>query len=207
MITKEVIVLADGQFPEHAVPLRLLNSGKSIICCDGAAIKLVKSGLIPEIVIGDLDSLTEEFKIKFSDRLIHDPDQETNDLTKAVNYCIQQGVQKIYILGATGLREDHTLGNISLLVSYSSKILVEMYTDTGFFIPVLSSQRIKTYPGQQISIFSLTPNVPLTLKNLRFPLNKYQLEAWWQGTLNEAIDDWFDIEFEGGMFIVFALYE
>ena len=45
-------------------------------------------------------------------------DQETNDLTKAVNYVKTLGFREVLILGATGRREDHTLGNISLLAQF-----------------------------------------------------------------------------------------
>jgi thiamine pyrophosphokinase len=206
MLTNEVIILADGLFPEHSIPLALLKSGRSIVCCDGAAMKIVAAGLEPSIIIGDLDSLTAEYKTIFSDRLVYDPDQETNDLTKAVEFCAKNGVKKAYILGATGLREDHTLGNISLLATYSAKLDVEMYTNTGYFIAVSESVRLKSYIGQQISVFSLTPQVPLTLENLKFPLVNRLLPAWWEGTLNEAMGDWFGLKFTEGRFLVFLLY-
>jgi thiamine pyrophosphokinase len=206
MLTPEVVVLADGQFPEHLLPLGILGSGKSIVCCDGAAMKLTSYGLEPTIIVGDLDSLTQEYKSKYADRLVQDPDQETNDLTKAINFCAKNNVEKVYILGATGLREDHTLGNISLLASYSSFIRAEMYTDTGYFVAVSRQERLQSFAGQQISIFSLEPQQILTLRNLRFPLENKPLQSWWEGTLNEALGDWFELQFEQGKYLVFRQY-
>ena len=168
--------------------------------------KLVAAGLEPTIVIGDLDSLTPEYKNIFSDRLVYDPDQETNDLTKAVEFCVKNGVKKAFILGATGLREDHTLANISLLASYSTKLDIEMYTNSGYFISVSESIRLKSHIGQQISIFSLTPQMPITLENLKFPLENRKLLSWWEGSLNEALGDWFGLKFTDGKFLVFLLY-
>jgi thiamine pyrophosphokinase len=206
MLTPEVIVLADGQFPEHKLPLGILGSGKSIVCCDGAAMKLSNYGLEPTIIIGDLDSLTPEYKNKYADRLVQDPDQETNDLTKAINYCARNGVVKVYILGATGLREDHTLGNISLLAAYSSFIRAEMYTDAGFFVAVNREERLQSFPGQQISVFSLEPDQLLTLRNLKYPLENKPLHSWWEGSLNEAVGDWFELQFVQGKYLVFRQY-
>ena len=206
MLTNEVIILADGQFPEHPTPLALLNSGISIVCCDGAAMKLSANGLEPTFIVGDLDSLTPQYKKQYSDRLVHLPDQEANDLTKAVMFCVGKGVKKIVILGASGLREDHTLGNISLLATYAPILQVEMYTNTGMLIPVLKPCRITSYPGQQISIFSLSPQEKLTFRNLKFPVENRPLLSWWEGTLNEALGDWFEIDFEKGAFIVYRLY-
>ena len=59
-------------------------------------------------------------------------DQEINDLTKSVRFAHTQGYREVLILGATGLREDHTLGNISLLMDYAHLFKrVEMLSDYG----------------------------------------------------------------------------
>lgn len=206
VLTKETIILADGQFPQHSIPLQMLRSGRSIVCCDGACMKLASTGIEPTAIVGDLDSLTEPFRSQFADRLFLLPDQESNDLTKAVIFAIKHGAKKINILGATGLREDHTLGNISLLADYALSVEVEMYTDSGFFSALSKSSRLQSKAGQQISIFSLTPNTPLSLVNLKYPLENKCLSAWWVGTLNEALGDWFELVFDNGIFIVFRLY-
>lgn len=205
-LSQETIILADGQFPQHPIPLGLLRSGKSIVCCDGACMKLVAEGMEPSAVVGDLDSLTEAFKTRFSDRITYMPDQESNDLSKAVFFCLQHGAKKISILGATGLREDHTLGNISLLADYMQLIEVEMYTDTGVFTPLSKGGRLESSTGQQVSIFALTPHIPISLVNLKYPLENKCLSAWWMGSLNEALGDWFELVFENGIFIIFRLY-
>ena len=84
-----VVVLANGIFPETEVPMSYLHSADQIICCDGAAKRLSNAGIEPTLVIGDLDSIEPELKIRFSDRLVEVTEQETNDLTKAINlgYC------------------------------------------------------------------------------------------------------------------------
>ena len=60
MLTEPVVILANGNFPTHPVPLQTLQGAKTIICCDGAAESLINSGRTPDIIIGDLDSLSEE---------------------------------------------------------------------------------------------------------------------------------------------------
>jgi thiamine pyrophosphokinase len=126
---KKVVILADGSFPTHPEPLRLLREASFIACCDGAAAALTDFGIEPGVVIGDLDSLSRELEERYRDRLVPDPDQETNDLTKAVKWCVRHGATELVILGATGKREDHTLGNISLLASYGK--LKTSYASTG----------------------------------------------------------------------------
>jgi thiamine pyrophosphokinase len=141
----ETIILANGKFPEHEIPLGYLKNAEKIICCDGAARSLYKYGIEPYAIVGDIDSLKEaEIRI-FHERLYKDADQETNDLTKAVKWCLDRDLTGIIILGATGLREDHTIGNISLLADYAKLIKVKMITDTGEFLPLLNSAEIKFF--------------------------------------------------------------
>ncbi len=63
-----------------------LRDAEMIICCDGAAEKLVANGLKPDIIIGDLNSVSPGLKERYSYILVQDSYQETNDLTKAVNW-------------------------------------------------------------------------------------------------------------------------
>ena len=109
------VILADGAFPNGREALEHLEKADRVICCDGAARSLVAYGREPDRIVGDLDSLSEEFKKRFADRIEHVSEQESNDLSKAFRYCREQGYKNIVILGATGKREDHTMGNLSLL--------------------------------------------------------------------------------------------
>ncbi|MCL1937584.1 MAG: thiamine diphosphokinase [Candidatus Azobacteroides sp.] len=202
----KTVLLADGSFPEHAIPLSFLQKAERIICCDGAAENLLQYGLEPDYIVGDLDSLSDTLKKRFSPTLFHNPDQETNDLTKSVAFCSDRQWNEVTILGASGKREDHTLGNLSLLTDYAEKIKVQLLTDYGVFVPQLESTSYESYPGQQISIFSLTPATVLTTHRLLYPLEKRRLSSWWQGTLNEAEADFFTIEMTEGKLLVFRNY-
>ena len=87
MSGKVTVILADGAFPAGKEALEYLNCADEIICCDGAARSLVAYGLEPDKIIGDLDSLSAEFKKRFADRIEQVSEQESNDLSKAFRYC------------------------------------------------------------------------------------------------------------------------
>ena len=202
----QTVVLANGAFPESEKLLTILDEAERIVCCDGAVNKLVDSGREPDVVIGDLDSVRPELKQRYSDILIKVSDQDTNDLTKAVNWCVKNGLKDILILGATGRREDHAIGNISLLADYSGRANVKILTDYGVFIAINKSAGFSSFPAQQISIFSLCARLELTSDGLKYPLKKMKLTSWWMGTLNEAVSDRFSISFEGeGNVIIYML--
>ena len=201
------VVLADGAFPGHKLPLSFMEKAERIICCDGAVGGLFAYGLNPDFIVGDLDSISEESRLRFSSVLHQDKDQETNDLTKAIRFCLAHGWSKITILGATGKREDHSIGNLSLLTDYAEDVQIQLLSDFGSFVPQLTdSITYESFPGEQVSIFSFDPDALFSSKNLRYPLNNRTLTSWWQGTLNEAKSDSFSISKSQGKALVFREY-
>ena len=203
---KQAVILADGSFPTHEVPLGYLKKAEMIVCCDGSTRSLVEHGMIPDAIVGDMDSLDKELASEFADRTFIDGNQETNDLTKAVEWCRKSGYNDIIILGATGKREDHSVGNISLLTEYSKYAKVQMITDNGIFLPFHESCRIDTFRGQQISVFSINTETEITSEGLRFPLVKRRLKNWWEATLNESTGTSVELEFRGGPLLVFMAF-
>lgn len=203
--TVTTVIIANGRFPSHPVPLSCIREAEYIICCDGAANDFIARGGVPDAIVGDCDSISEENKIRFADILHPNPDQETNDLTKSVQFCVENGRQEIIIVGGTGKREDHTLGNISLLADYAELAGVIMVTNWGIFTPIHSITEFKSYKGEQVSIFSIDPK-KLTTHNLKYPVEGRILTNWWQGSLNESLGDSFSIDPEGRV-IIFQAYK
>jgi len=195
------VIVADGTFPQHEIPLGYLKNAKQIVCCDGSTQSLLLFGIEPDAIVGDLDSLSDELVNRFADRIYKDENQETNDLTKAVMWCIAKGYRNIVIVGGTGKREDHTIGNISLLADYIGNVNVIMVTETGIFRPLLKSSEILSFPGQQVSVFSIDPETEVTSHGLKYPLNQTKLTNWWFATLNESLGDRFSLDFNGRLIV------
>ncbi len=205
--SNKTIIIANGDFPKKQETLDMITNANKIICCDGALKNIINTGYIPDVIIGDLDSISSTDKEKYKEILIRNPNQNTNDLTKAVNYCIENNINNVIILGATGRREDHTLGNISLLVEYSKNIDVKMVSDFGVFTPFSKSVVIESFVGQQVSVFSFTHNLEITSEGLKYPLNKTKLQSLWVGTLNEAVQKNISINFSSGDIVIYQSFE
>lgn len=196
----EAVVLANGDYPTNPLPLKVLAEAPYVICCDGGADEYIRRGHTPDVIIGDGDSLSEENRTKHADILHRISDQETNDQTKAVHYLMAQSKRHIAIVGATGKREDHTLGNLSLLIDYMrTGAHVRTYTDYGVFIPCTDTCTFPCHPGQQISIINFNAR-KLHGKGLVYPLSDFT--NWWQGTLNECTGTEFTVEAEGEYLIM-----
>jgi thiamine pyrophosphokinase len=197
----DCVIVANGSFPVSEAPLDLLHKASTVIACDGAVGSLHQRGIIPSAIVGDLDSIPDALRRRYADRLHGEAEQDTNDLTKAVRYACNAGLTEALILGATGLREDHTIGNISLLLEYARLLRrVEMLSDYGLFTPLTGcGGSLASVEGQQVSIFTPRPGVEIVrTEGLRWPISQRRLDSWWQGTLNEALGDRFTLHLAGG---------
>jgi thiamine pyrophosphokinase len=200
------VIVAAGDFPGHEIPVSVLEWNRDrIISCDSAADELLRQGYMPKYGIGDGDSMSPEAKERLAGRLIIESEQENNDLTKAVKFAVSRGMKKIAILGATGKREDHTLGNIGLLADYMDIADVMMFTDYGCFFPISGKREIPCYVGQQISFFCMDAEF-LTVRGVKWLIENRRLTRWWQGTLNEALEEKIEIETQGKV-VVFLKYD
>lgn len=199
--------------------LNYLKAADMVVCCDGALEKYLgwyrqqtPRPTHKVAVVGDGDSLSPALlrEAQHAGINLHHQqvdEQEYNDLTKAVRYALEGNVAEtthVAIIGATGKREDHTLGNISLLAYYLNlypKVEFLMPTDYGTFCPMQGVRTFDSYEGQQVSLFSLTPTEPITVKGLRYPIENRCITEWWQGTLNEAEGESFEVK--GGRLLVY----
>ena len=197
MTELDAVIVANGVFPTADEPLRLLHEARYVVCCDGAARHWPQC----DAIVGDGDSVPAALR----DRLIQIDEQEDNDLTKATRYCLSKGLRRIVYLGATGLREDHMLGNISLIVRYFREmgVLPLMATDYGWFVPAQGSTSFDAFPGQQVSLFNVSC---LRLSSTGLKWNAYPYHQPWQGTLNEALGDSFTIDADG-CYLVYRTYQ
>ena len=201
----EAVVVADGDFPRHDVPLSALREAAYTCCCDGALEAMLAHGLMPQAVVGDGDTLSFRRQQQFADILHIEREQEDNDLTKATRFCMALGYRRIAYVGATGKREDHTLGNISLMEQYLRQWHLEpvMLTDYGYFLPVLRERRLQTFPGQQVSVFNFSCT---RLESAGLRWQTYPFTSWWQGSLNEALGSEALLRGDGTC-VVFLSYE
>lgn len=194
----KAVILANGTYPQTSKTRRILEKADYIICCDGAANYLIPEGIIPQIIVGDGDSLSKTISHKFSHIVIINPDQETNDLTKAVTYAESHNFKNITILGATGKREDHTLGNISLLSSFNKELNIKMITEYGTFYRAYQTTSFDVSIGLQISIFNVNCSI-MKSQGLKFPIRPFK--QLWEGTLNESSKEKVVIEADGDYLI------
>lgn len=208
---KTVAIICDGAFPKTEFPRHLIRTADFIICCDGALRKFLRHSRsifgeerTPDLVIGDMDTLSEKMQARYSSLIVKVEEQEHNDQTKAVRWAISnvKDLEHIYILGATGKRVDHTIGNASLLMEYTRMfdleglgINIEMVSDTGTAFAVNDTLEMDCGFGRQVSIFSPDNSLKIKSTGLEYPTDEVVFDNWWKATLNKASQDTVRLEF------------
>ena len=198
----DALIVGCGLLPTRDIVERLVRDARLVVCLDGAANGFAeKFQREPDIIVGDGDSLDTETRLRYSDRLYLEPeDQEYNDLTKAVRLLSGRELHNLKAIGLTGGREEHTLGNVSLLgwhMERGNRIVA--YTPHGVFLPCRNRVKLSVEVGQQISVFRFSAR-GLRAEGLLFPL--YDFDYAWQGTVNESTAE--NVVLEGeGVFLVY----
>jgi len=190
-----IIILGNGAFPKEPYPLYLLDNAEGVVVCDGAMEKWLvhDASACPLAIIGDLDSLSQELKERFADILVHESEQDDNDQTKALRWVLTNHpeVSEIVFLGATGLRDDHTIGNLGLLMDYPRQFdlgerKLSMVSDFGTAFPVTDSCDLHLGEGRRISLFSADNTLRICSEGLQWPTDGVVFDAWWKATLNRT---------------------
>lgn len=197
-----ISIVANGEFPADLQIIQAISHSQVIIACDGAANQLNEHYLNANYIIGDGDSIDyQQDRLKQDNyskcEYIINRDQNTNDLTKAINLVADKfGMDvPVLIFAATGLREDHSLANIFLLEQYASRFTqVAMISDYGIFQVIKNKNRLPTIIGQQISLFCTNNQASIACPNLKWPLNNYRLNYLNSGSLNQATSDYLVIQ-------------
>lgn len=206
-----IVIICDGSFPRTEYPRYLIRTADFIICCDGSLKKFIRNSKaifgaerLPDRVVGDMDSLPESLRKKHADIIVKIDEQEHNDQTKAFRWAMEniEGIESITILGATGQREDHTIGNISLLMEYARMydleemgIQVQMITDHATIVAVTDTVEMDCGEGRQVSIFSPDNSLRIKSEGLRWKTDDVVFDNWWKATLNVAVQDNIRLEF------------
>ncbi|GAA5521656.1 thiamine diphosphokinase [Aliifodinibius salicampi] len=172
----KMLILCNGEPPSEKLFYKYRAKTDYFIAADGGGNIARQFSDTPDVVIGDLDSFEDRDTDNF--RIIHRPGQESNDLEKALSLAQQKGGSHIYILGATGLRLDHTLKNLSVLKQFNRQFEDLFLIDNFGKSQILPHSFSKELPiGTLVSLFPLSGKVTnITTEGLKYSLKDETLE-------------------------------
>ena len=208
---KRAFIFANGEMTGQPVKAKVIQSSDLVIAANGGS-KLCKLlGIIPDIIIGDLDSLNpvdisiyQQKKVDVIKHLIH---KDETDLELALNLALKNGISDIFIIGALGGRWDLTFANVLLAThpKYSKQNI--RFLDSFQALIILhgeNSYKIEGIEGDTVSLIPIDGDVQnITTQGLEYPLNDETLYFGSpRGVSNKIIKSQADIVFKRGCLLL-----
>jgi thiamine pyrophosphokinase len=204
------VVFANGELNDLQHTLGWITEGDLIIAADGGSRHSLALGVIPDILIGDFDSLEPEqladFENKGSRVIQHPARKDFTDLELALRYACEQGLDEILVIGALGARWDQTLANL-LLPAHpdlaSARIsLIDGLQEIRLVRPG-ETLFVQGQPGDTVSLIPLNENASgVSTQGLEYPLFDETLAfGATRGVSNVLIDETAEITLRQGMLL------
>lgn len=204
-----ILLFLNGEWSSCISELTL-SQFDQVICTDGATANFIQTfQQLPDLILGDGDSLTQAFlenkidpALKSQLNWIKTPDQDYTDFEKALIYLSKSKAKKITIYGATGKEIDHFIGNIAVAKRFYKRFELIFKDDFScfFFLPSPFQLKLKTE-----TMFSLIPFSKVThfeLTGALYPPNQ-MLEFGEQMSLrNQTTDEWLSGSFDSGDLLI-----
>lgn len=204
-----VLIVSGGSPPSRMLLTKEANKANLIIAADSGGEVLYKYSILPNIILGDFDSIDKEvlafYKSRENDIYIYPPEKNFTDTELAFEKAVEAKAKEIVILGATGSRLDHVLGNLGLLYRGLSKGVRTTIKDNNNTIFLVNKPtQLKGSIGQTISFQGFRETVEnFYIKNAKYELNNYKLNFGEPLTVsNEFTSEYMTIEFQSGYVLV-----
>jgi len=170
---KNYSVVLNGSFPRKSFLIEMIKNSDFIIATDGAGNTLIDNNVIPNVIIGDLDSFKKDENRKLN--IIETLDQSKTDFQKSLDWCVENNIKSLSIFAISGMSEDHFLGNLYILNEYSDIINWRAYSDFSIISPSNGEKSFDSFRGQKVSLFTLNDQSIVSSKNLEYELDRYKL--------------------------------
>ncbi len=174
----KIAILSGGDINNKEWLSGMLKGVHRIICVDGGSRYASLLGIVPYMIVGDLDSIDPKDLDYFSGLGViikkYAPEKDDTDTALALNEALTQKPAEILVLGASGTRLDHTLANIHLLRNAAESGVpvrfIDEYNEVSIVMPG-ESRFIEGNPGDLFSLLPLTTEVRgVNVRGARWPL-------------------------------------
>ncbi|MGB4588367.1 MAG: thiamine diphosphokinase [Clostridiaceae bacterium] len=206
---RRVIIVSGGRHPSLELFRSIHKTGDFIIGADSGAEFLRREGIVPDLLLGDFDSIKEETLLFFKEKtkiLKYDAVKDFTDTEAAYEEAIKLDPDEIYFLGCTGSRLDHFIGNLSLLNrALKAGINGYLMDDHNKIFFMDKPGIIKKGFGNYISFQAFRESVKdFSLQGTRYPLTSYELKLGDpRNVSNEFLDEEIKVSFKSGVLMVF----
>lgn len=187
------LIIANGASCSEELMGQLLEWSPLVIVLDSAIERVFELGIKVDVLLGDFDrGFNPEYYLEqqYPLTIVRTPNQDKTDLEKAFDYLIEKGHKAVNVIWATGKRADHTITNITNIVSYRNQLKIVILDDNSkvFLLP---NKYDKWYTANTtLSLIPIGKVSGITTKNLFYSLNNEELTIGYRtGSSNHVIED------------------
>ena len=194
---KKALLILNGEIKNKSLAKNLVKSNDLIIATDGSYDKIAKLNIVPDIIMGDLDSISS---IPKNIRIIKKTNQNESDFEKALIWLKKNNYSEISIVGITGGRTDHLFINFALVYKYFQELNLTIYANNEI-IRILTPDKymINGEKNDLFSILALPKAKNLIIKGAKYSINEKEFEIGSQGLSNEFLSNNIEISFTSGL--------
>ncbi len=207
------VIIANGEVGDYEWHQSIMREDDFIVCADGGTRHALALGLIPHVVLGDFDSLSEEMKSALANTRCqfyeHPSEKDMTDTELALQFCLAKSPKEIIFVGTLGTRYDHGLSNIFLLAKIPDGILGKVINEQNEIMLLKEKVSLHGAPGNFVSIVPISPQIKgVSTKGLKYLLQNATLELGTsRGVSNEMVADDAVIEIREGWALVIRAWD
>ncbi len=202
-MSKALLICNGENFP--ALLKRLAKEADLILAADAGADAALKAGLIPNAVIGDLDSASPRARRTLKNvPFIQVARQDNTDFDKALHWLARKKFTACAVAGAAGKRLDFTVGNLLAAFAYAKRMDIVFHGDGWIMRPLARGLKFTARPGARMSLLPLSACKGVTLKGFKYPLqNAHWKAGLTMGTSNEVCAKHCEVSFASGRLLMY----
>jgi thiamine pyrophosphokinase len=181
------MLLCNGEPPSRILARTLARQADLVVAADGGANVARVLGVPPNVIIGDLDSITPSTRRHFrSSLIVRLTRQDNTDLEKALDYIASGGPAEVMILGMTGNRIDFTLANLAVIWKYTERLHLTVRGDGWRAFAVKRRADFRVRKGTTISLLPFGICRGITIRGMQYPLTNASMKVGDVGVSNVA---------------------
>lgn len=205
----KAIIVTGGNKPSKKLLNSYIKSGDLIIGADKGSEYLYDYEIMPNVILGDFDSISEEKLKKIEEKQVEiikfPPEKDYTDTEIAIMEAMKRGADTIYLFGGLGTRADHSLGNIGLLLTTKNKgARLLIVDDHNKMYLADKNMSLNGSQGEIISFHALSDVVKgFEIRGAKYNLNSYDMHLLDpRAVCNEFIDTPINIKYESGELLI-----
>lgn len=200
----KAIVIAGGDISAPAFYKPFVSEAEYILCADSGYLNAKKIGIVPDLVVGDFDSMPQNELPDSIERLVLPVEKDETDLHTCIRTAIEQGAKEILVFGGRGSRLDHSMAAVSLAyMAYLQGVRVRLIDEHNELFVFSGEVEVQKKEGYHLSLMPLTETSGIYTEGLYYPVDNGQM-AWGNpyGVSNEFAADVAKIRVEKGVMML-----